>query len=65
MFISISHPWVRALSSKSTGENLPTDYAPWRPCGTGALSIGHMSSSIAAAIRADGFFLISEKPTGP
>jgi hypothetical protein len=62
IFASETHTAVSALMSDHTGDNLPQDYAPWRPVNNGrALPAGPQAHSIVEAIQRDGFFLISRE----
>ena len=60
LFTSCSRPTVSAFTSDDTGANLPREYAPWRAVNDGrAIAIGSPSSSIAAAVQRDGYFLLA------
>jgi hypothetical protein len=62
IFASETHTAVSALTSDHTGDNLPQDYAPWRPVNSGrALAAGSQAHSIVEAVQRDGFFLISRE----
>jgi hypothetical protein len=60
IYISTSHPSLRAFTSDSTGGNLPPEYAPWRIVDCGRLTIiGAPIDPIAIAVQRDGFYLVN------
>ena len=62
IFISDSHPAVRAFTSDATGSNLPAVYAPWHALNGGnPVTAGSNRDPIMLAIQRDGFFLVSTK----
>jgi hypothetical protein len=62
LFASDSRPSVSAFTSDKAGSNLPVEYSPWRAANSGnAMLIGSDTDPIAAAVRRDGYFLLSGK----
>lgn len=62
IFISDSHPAVRAFTSDATGSNLPAVYAPWHALNGGnPVTAGSDRDPITLAIQRDGFFLVSAR----
>jgi hypothetical protein len=56
LFISDSEPSVRAFSSDQSGSNLPSEFAPWRRAGSGAIvPIG--DDSVTLVVDRDGYLL--------
>ena len=61
IFVSATHPSVKAFTADETGENLPAEYAPWRRISNGqALPVGE-NDPVAIAVKRDGFFLVSAR----
>jgi hypothetical protein len=66
IFVSVSIPSVRAFTSDRAGDNLPTDYAPWRAANGGkAMFLGSDTDAVATAVKRDGFFLVSAREQVP
>lgn len=64
IFASETHTAVSGFTSDPAGNNLPADYAPWRPVsGRRAKPIARKTDAIAELVKRDGFFLLSGKTT--
>jgi hypothetical protein len=60
LFVSTTYASVRAFTSDPTGDNLPPDYAPWRPFSTGdAVPVQKHTQHVADAVARHGYFLVS------
>jgi hypothetical protein len=65
-FVSVSIPSVRAFTTDVSGDNLPTDYAPWRaPSGGNVMLLKSDTDPIAKAVQRDGYFLVTAKEQPP
>jgi hypothetical protein len=60
VFVSILRPDILAFTEDEIGSNLPVIYAPWERTSSGsALYVGKDHDRVAAAVRQDGYFLVS------
>jgi hypothetical protein len=59
LFVSEPEPGVKAFTADHTGENLPTEYAPWRTLDGGrGLYLGSANDPFAIRIRISGYSLV-------
>jgi hypothetical protein len=61
-FVSRPEPNVKAFTSDQSGANLPADYAPWDKLRSTTAPTDGDGSPVTAAVRCDGYFLLSGKP---
>jgi hypothetical protein len=62
IFVSESQPNLRAFTSDVSGDNLPTDYAPWRAANGGnAMPLKSDTDPLAKAVKRDGYFLVTAR----
>ena len=60
LFTSMKDPKVSGFTSDSTGQNLPAEFAPWRPVNGGtALSTGAGADPVSVEVRERGFYLVT------
>ena len=61
LYVFVSIPWqtIRGFTPDEAGANLPRDYAPWRAAADKPTLIVSDGEPIAAAVRENGFFLVS------